>query len=387
VPTSARSAVSRAVDRLREKHLEKWVGGWAGHAARELAARRPAGPRHLLFAICDHFEPRWKQPAEEVAEERVRRWEEGYARAVEGFRDADGRPPRHSFFFPGEEYAPSYLERLARLAGRGYGEVELHLHHDGDTPDGLRRKIGEYTALLAAHGHLARDPDGRPRYAFVHGNWALANGRADGRRCGVDGELPILWETGCYADFTFPSAPDECQPGVVNRIYWPAGDLGRKRAYEQAERARVGKVHGDRILMIQGPLSLALRRTVPPIRIEAGDLTGKCPPSAARVRTWVRQNVHVAGRPEWVFVKVHTHGAQEANSRCLLGDGARALHEALARYNDGRAWVLHYVTAREMYNVAMAAMQGRTGDPGAYRDFVLPPPPVACGAGAAARIA
>jgi hypothetical protein len=225
---------------------------------------------------------------------------------------------------------------------------------------------------------LSRDPDGRPRYAFIHGNWALANGRSDGRLCGVDGELPILWDTGCYADLTFPSAPDECQPRVVNQIYWPAGDLARKRAYEQAERAAVGREYRDRILMIQGPLSLSLRRTMPPMRIEAGDLTGACPPTPARVRKWIRQNVHVEGRPEWVFVKLHTHGAQEANMDCLLGSSGRAMHELLTtRYNDGRSWVLHYVTAREMYNVAIAAMRGETGDPGSYRDLVLPPPPAA----------
>src|SRR5436190_1427038 len=80
------------------------------------------------------------------------------------------------------------------------------------------------------------------------------------------------------------------------------------------------------------------------------------PPSAWRVRSWVAQEVHVEGRPEWVFVKVHTHGAPEANARSLLGAPGRALHEALRRYNDGHAWRLHYVTAREMYNVAMAAM-------------------------------
>jgi hypothetical protein len=30
-----------------------------------------------------------------------------------------------------------------------------------------------------------------------------------------------------------------------------------------------------------------------------------------------------------------------------------------------------------MYNIAMAAMDGYAGDPGGYRDYVLPPPPVA----------
>ncbi len=72
--------------------------------------------------------------------------------------------------------------------------------------------------------------DGKLRYAFIHGNWCLANARPDGRWCGVDDELPLLFDTGCYADFTFPAAPDPSQPPIVNQIYWPDGDLARRRA-------------------------------------------------------------------------------------------------------------------------------------------------------------
>jgi hypothetical protein len=377
--------IGRAARAIRSKNLHTWLGGWGRHLVREALSRPPRGPRHLLFAICDHFEPRWRRPPPAQALERVRRWESGYPELARRFRDADGRPPRHSFFFPGEEYAPEYLAALARLAAGGYGEVELHLHHDRDDAASLRRTIGEYLGLLASHGHLSRDPDGRPRYAFIHGNWALANARADGRRCGVDAELPVLFETGCYADFTFPSAPDESQPGLVNQLYWPVGDLSRRRAYDRGERARVGAARSDRILLVTGPLALAGRGLGRAPYIEAGDLTGHFPPSARRVATWVAQNVHVAGRPEWVFVKTHTHGAQEETAASLLGPGGAALHEALTtRYNDGREWNLQYVTARDMYNVARAAMDGRTGDPDAFRDYLLPPPPAARGSAAGA---
>jgi hypothetical protein len=92
----------------------------------------------------------------------------------------------------------------------------------------------------------------------------------------------------------------------------------------------------------------------------------------------VNQGIGVEGRPEWVFVKVYTHGAPEKQAAALLGEGGRMLHQELTtRYNDGVRWKLHYVTAREMFNVAVAAMDGRDGDPNAYRDYVLPPPPVA----------
>jgi hypothetical protein len=367
----------RALDtlrsRLREKHLDKWLAGWARDRLRPRP--RVRGLRHLVFAFCDHYEPLWKGAGDAQGRERVAAWSAGYPQLAERYRDADGYPPRHSFFFPGEQYAPHFLEPLADLARRRYGEVELHLHHDGDTADKLRADIVDYLGKYAQHGHLSRAADGRLRYGFIHGNWCLANARSDGRWCGVDSEIPLLWETGCYADFTFPSAPDESQPNIVNSIYWPTGDLGARRGYERGERARVGLRRDDRILIVEGPLTLARRRLG--VRIENGDVHGSDPPTAARVRAWVRQGICVAGRPEWVFVKIHTHGAPEKNARVLLGDGFRALHGALAQYNDGRRWKLHYVTAREMYNVACAAMDGRDGDPGAYRDYALPPPPVA----------
>jgi hypothetical protein len=344
---------------------------------RQLATPATGGPRHLLFAICDHYEPKWAGASPSVAAERVEFWVRTYPELARRFRDADGRPPRHSFFFPGEEYEPAYLDALGALARAGLGEVELHLHHDCDEADNMRRTIADYLRSYAGHGHLTRDVDGRARYAFIHGNWALANARRDGRFCGVDAEVPLLWETGCYADFTFPAAPDEAQPNRVNQIYWPTGALSRRRAYEQGEVARVGTVMRDRILMITGPLTLALRNAKMPIYIESGDITGHFPATARRVGSWVAQNIHVSGRPEWVFAKTHTHGAQERNWPSLLGKGALTLHEALTtRYNDGREWVLHYVTAREMYNIAIAAMDGKSGDPNAYRDYVLPPPPV-----------
>ena len=60
----------------------------------------------------------------------------------------------------------------------------------------------------------------------------------------------------------------------------------------------------------------------------------------------------------------------------LLGEAAHAMHSHLERaYNDGTNYVLHYVTARETYNIIKAAEAGKSGNPHAYRDFILPPPP------------
>jgi hypothetical protein len=362
---------------VRDKNLHQWVPAYLKDRLGRALAPRYQGPRHLLFALCDHFEPLWLQPGLAVGEARVRTWWEGYPKLAARYRDSTGRPPRHSFFFPGEEYVPGYLERLADLVRGGYGEVELHLHHDNDTAENLRRTIRHYLETFASHGHLCRD-GGRLRYAFIHGNWCLANGRRDGRMCGVDAELPLLFETGCYADFTFPSVPDESQPGIVNQIYWPTGDLARRRAYDTGARARVGEVMDDRVLMIQGPLAISrIASRKLGVGLEYGAGTAHDLPLASRVRRWVEQDIHVQGQPAWTFVKVYTHGAQEAQAAALLGAGGQLLHDALAALADGRKYSLHYVTAREMYNVAVAAMRGKTGNPADYYDFVLGPPPAA----------
>ncbi len=81
------------------------------------------------------------------------------------------------------------------------------------------------------------------------------------------------------------------------------------------------------------------------------------------------------GGPEWIFVKVHTHGTQERDMGTLLGAPMRRAFEYLGRrYNDGRQWKLHYVSAREAYNIVKAAEARLDGDPHQYRDHVIPRP-------------
>jgi hypothetical protein len=360
--------------RVGDKELHLWVGAWLKDRVRKAIERKRAGTRHLLFAICDHYEPLHGAVSFETGMARVREWRTAYPELVRGLRDSDGRPPRHSYFFPGEQYDPRLLEPLAEMCADGLGEVEVHLHHDGDTRATLRAALEKTLTDLDGHGLVSKKA-GKAAWAFIHGNWCLANARRDGRWCGVDDEIELLWELGCYADLTFPSAPDQSQPGIVNSIYYPRGDVARRRAYEDGQPVRVGTPKQDRLLLIEGPIALALRPGTRTPRIESAALDHTDPPTAARLATWVDQEVTVAGRPEWVFVKVHTHGAPEKNATVLLGDGMRRFHEELQReHNDGEAWKLHYVTAREMFNLARAAMDGKRGEPSEWFDYEIPPP-------------
>ncbi len=241
----------------------------------------------------------------------------------------------------------------------------------------MKEKFEQTLTDLGQWDSLPKYKDGRHAWAFIHGNWSLANGRRDGRWCGVDDEVELLHELGCYADMTFPSAPDPCQPRLVNRIYYPT-DARSRRCYETGQEVTVGAHRQEKVLFIPGPLALSIRPNRLAFRIDSAALDHGDPPSVSRAKTWAAQDVSVKGRPEWVFVKLHSHGAPEKNAKVMLGDAAMQFHQGLAReFNDGKQWKLHYVTARETYNVIRAAMDGKEGDPSHYYDYEIPPAPCA----------
>lgn len=317
-------------------------------------------PVHVLLCIADHYEPLWSNPCEMVARHRVQRWTECYPRLFSAFRDSDGRSPRHSFFFPIDQYRSDHVESVAGLCREGFGEVEIHLHHDHDTPENLRTTLSAFTSLFARkHGLLGRGPDGGIAYGFIHGNWSLDNARADGRWCGVNNELDILRETGCYADFTLPSAPSQTQTRTINSLYYVVDDPCRGKSHDTGTRVGTALRPPSSLMMIQGPLLLDWRRR----KLENACLQQSQLPTMSRLDRWVNARIGVPQRPDWVFVKLHTHGAPEANQRVLLGEPMVTFHRDLARRAQAdENFHYHYVTAREMYNLARAAEAGFDGE-------------------------
>jgi hypothetical protein len=366
---------------LRSRNLQIWLPGHLRRRARPAVS----GTTHVVFCFVDHFEPAWGKADFETQRRRVTRWCTEYRALAGRHRDADGRPPQHTFFYPEEEYHPEHLDALQALCADGFGEIEVHLHHDRDTEANFRATIARFCTLLhERHGSLTRDPrSGALRFGFIHGNWCLDNSRPDGRWCGLDNELILLRELGCYADFTLPSAPSDTQTSTSNSIYYATDDPARPKSHDRGEPVRVGgRASGD-LMIVQGPLGLDWknRRAGVLPRIENSDIRGGQPPTPARVDAWVHAGIHVEGRPEWVFVKIHTHGTQERDIDTLLGPPVDAMHDYLERaYNDGARYVLHYATAREVYNIIKAAEAGKSGNPNDYRDFELPPPPLRAGA-------
>ena len=235
--TGARSEsyerLDQSVSKLGSNRLAQklaYFGWFPAYLKQRLTRRSPRGPIHVIFAIADHFEPAIV-PGDGSAhasyneqERKLECWCRDYPRAVAHWRDAEGFPLRHTYFYPAEQYDRDLVSRLAEHCSSGWGEIEIHLHHGmgrPDTAENTRRQLVHFRDTLAfKHGCLAYEGESEtPRYAFVHGNFALANS-AGGYGCGVDCETQILAETRCYADLTMPaSAFHPAQITKINSLY------------------------------------------------------------------------------------------------------------------------------------------------------------------------
>lgn len=363
---------------IQKKHMYLWLGHYL---KRKLSQKNHTnGPKHILFCFVDHYEPMWGKNISYQQEcDRVERWHVDYPKVASQFKDADGCFPKHSFFYPEEEYRQEHLDKITNLCQQGFGEIEIHLHHDNDTSDNLRQTLEGFTEKLHTnHGAFVRDEaTGKLQYSFIHGNWALDNSRPDGRWCGVNDELIVLKETGCYADFTFPSAPSDTQPSMANEIYYAKDDPCKPKSHDTGKKVKVGGTAWGDLMIITGPLGLNWKRRKKGIfpQIENSDIRSSMKPTKDRVDLWVNSAICVEGKPDWLFIKVHTHGTQEEDMDTLLGKPFHDMCQYLDdKYNDGDNYILHYVSAREMYNIAKAAEAGEVANPHNYRDYLVKAP-------------
>jgi hypothetical protein len=361
--------LTASCERPMLKALNLWL---PSYLSRRPNPWNPSRETHLILCVCDHFEP-FHDAARAEALNRVRRWETEFPALSASARDSTGHPPCHTFFYPIEQYDEEVLTRLAALCRATRCETEIHLHHNNDTAENLAATLAQGKANLAKHNLLSTDPTGALRFGFIHGNWALDNSHPQRAHCGVRNELRGLREAGCYADFTMPSAPDPTQTATVNSIYY-ATPTDRPKSHNHGCPVRAGvPAQNNDLLLVQGPLGLNWRSRkwglLP--RIENADLTPRNPPTPDRLRLWLNLNIHVEGRPEWLFAKLHTHGGLPRNMDMLLGEPMRRFHQSLSEFAVSHPnFHYHYVTARELVNIVHAAESGQTGSPGDYRDFL-----------------
>jgi hypothetical protein len=344
-------------ERIRYAHL--WLPGLLLSRLRRAAE---APPRHVWLTLADHFEPLWQGVDAGTAEARVAMWRRGWPEIAERHRDSDGRRPSYTFFYPQEEYRPNLLEPLAEMSHGGIADVEVHIHHDGDGEAAFVDKVDRFISTLHSRHGLLRRHEGRIRFGFIHGNWALDNARPDGRWCGLNNEITLLRDLGCYADFTMPAPQSPCQAGPVDVVYRVTDDPLRPRSHARGVPVRRGLAEVGDLTLIPGPLGLApgSGRTLP--RVETGELAARIPVSRARARTWLR---HAPRIDEHAFVKLFAHGAQERDSGPLLNGGLDLVFDELTAECARQDAMLHFVTAWEMWLAVEALRRGEPPHRGA----------------------
>ena len=304
------------MDVVRTAHL--WL---PGYCLSRIRRRGEEPPKRIWLTIADHFEPWWRRPDDATAWSRVERWTRSWPEIAQRHRDSMGRPACYTFFYPEEQYHSRVMDALAGLTASGIGDVEIHLHHDHDTEDDFRHRLAVFIERLH-HGHaLLHKENGRPVFGFIHGNWALDNSLPGGRFCGLNNEITLLRELGCYADFTLPSVPSPAQVSTVNTIYWATDDPSRPKSHNRGIPLRPGEGIAGDLLMVPGPLAVNLKEwNTPRIpKIDTGELAGNALPSRHRASLWIEAAPRIG---EDVFIKLFTHGAPEKNAIPLLEEGA-----------------------------------------------------------------
>jgi hypothetical protein len=363
-----------------KKQMQHWIVSDTKRDVIKCFRPKPKHNIHIMLAFVDHFEPGNRNANPDLQRERVHSWVKRYPELASKHQDSDGIPPQHTFFFPPHYHIHDHLKKIVGLCSRGFGEVEMHLHHDRmepwpDDAVSLKKKILDCIESFSRYGVFCL-PNNRKAYGFIHGDWALCNSLKSGDHCGVNNEIPILKETGCYADFTFPIC-NEAQPKLANTIFYAQDNSTNPKGYNQRPLAvKVGRNPADGFMLIQGIIGLRWKSRTHSVlpSIEQSNIGANDFPFERRIDYWIKKGVHVDGKPNWIFIKIHTHGAREENKNILLGKGCDKMYEYLeSKYNDGKTHSLHYVSAREMYNIIKAAEAGKDGNPNLYRNYLIPP--------------
>jgi hypothetical protein len=359
-----------------------WLARYPFARAKSFLERNAFEKKHVIFTVANHFEPSWSANGLLDLDTQRRRLDdycELARKTGEAVRDADGTKFRHTNFYPGEQYDFRILETLAAMQKEGLGETEIHLHHGVEKPDtaeNLRKSlVGFRDCLAEEHKLLSRFAgDTQPKYAFVHGNLALANS-CGGRFCGVDEEMQILNETGCYADMTLPSAPDESQVPMLNQIYECGLPLAEKAPHRRGRAVEVFGNQPQLPLIFTGPLVFNWTRRVkgfPVPRLDDGALVSNQPMDFARLNRWLSANVTVKGRSDWIFVKLYCHGFFDRDQAACIGEDAKKFFSDIIENGESSGnYKVYFASAREAFNMVSAAIDGKKGNPGEFRDYRL----------------
>ena len=331
------------------RHAEIWLQPYLADRARNLF--ESSAIQRVWLAIADHYEPFWNRADLATVRRRVDVWRNRWPEIADrSTKDSLNSPPQYTFFYPEEEYRPELLEALAEMVRAGIADVEVHIHHDGEGREDFIRRISDFCQVLVERHGLLRQVDGRTRFGFIHGNWALDNSLPGGRWCGLNDEISVLRDLGCYADFTMPSGASPSQARMINSVYWCTDDPQTPKSYDEGTVVCRGEASKSDLLMIPGPFGLRWKGRLLP-RMETGELAAHDLPTPYRVRRWFDLAPRIG--PD-VFIKLYSHGAQEGHMTALLNTGLQDTFTLVREEAERRGASIHFVSAWQMYRAIEA---------------------------------
>ena len=173
-------------------------------------------------------------------------------------------------------------------------------------------------------------------------------GEAGAETHGITDQIQKLVDQGCYADFTFSTIGTNAQPSTVNSLYYVKDDPDEPKSYDTGQPSTVGQTVDNQLLIFQGPSALSWNGD-----IEYGAIENDPRFEPGRISKWIDANIHVHGRPEWVFVKVYSHGAQSQD--VVLAHDMDWMLASLREECKQREIKLHFMSGREAFNVIKSA--------------------------------
>ena len=336
----------------RNPHV--WLPGY-------LKAKRatPAGaPKRAWLAIADHYEPGWNHVDRETELRRVKAWTDAWPEIATRHRDTTGKPAQYTFFYPEDQYRPELVDPLQRMTEMGIADVEVHIHHGGEGEQKFLERMSGFLANLQNRHGLLRRRNGKPAFGFIHGDWVLDNSDPTGACCGLNNEITLLRDLGCYADFTLPCPHTVAQVRMVNTIYWATDDPLGPKSHDTGIPVCPGQqVLGD-LMIIPGPLGINWRertRAIAP-RLETGELAGYSRPTPHRARLWLKRSPRIG---DDVFIKLYAHGAPEKNAGPMLGGDLDRVFDCMAQVCAAGGTELHFATTWELFNAVEAVRERR----------------------------
>lgn len=176
-------------------------------------------------------------------------------------------------------------------------------------------------------------------------------------------------------DMTLPSAPDQSQVPMLNKIYEYGLPVSERIPHRRGKNVRVGGKYPQLPLIFTGPLVFnwtewAERMLLP--RLDDGALAGNQQMNMDRFNRWASANITVEGRPEWIFIKLYCHSFFDRDQQACIGDKAlRFFSEIIERGQKSSSYKVYFAGAREACNMVLAAVDGQRGEPGDFRDYRL----------------